>query len=59
MVRRLIFFSLSITALSLGLAYAQAQEPRVFRLGGANGPETLAEDANRPAPKLADGTTDL
>ena len=56
-MKRLVFVSL--TVLALGMAVVEAQEPRVFRLGGANGPETLPEDPNRPAPKLADGTVDL
>ena len=63
-MRRLIFFSLSIAALAIALAAAQAappaqEQPRVFRLGGGNGPEAASEDPNRPVPKLADGTTDL
>ena len=58
-MRRLISVSLSVAALTIALAGAQEPQPRVFRLGGANGPETLPEDPNRPAPKLADGTTDL
>jgi hypothetical protein len=56
-VKRLVFVSLVV--LGLVAAAVEAQEPRVFRLGGANGPETLPEDPNRPAPKLADGTIDL
>jgi len=56
-VKRLIFVSL--TVLGLGMAAVEAQEPRVFRLGGSNGPTTLDADPNRPAPKLADGTIDL
>jgi hypothetical protein len=48
----------AIAALAIAVAGAQ-EPPRVFRLGGANGPDTLAEDPNRPAPMLADGTVDL
>jgi hypothetical protein len=57
-VKRLFFVCLIV--LGVVMAAVEAQEPpRVFRLGGANGPETLAADPNRPAPKLADGTIDL
>ena len=55
-MRRLIFVSLTIAALTIALAEAQ---DRVFRLGGANGPTTVEADPNRPAPMLADGTVDL
>jgi hypothetical protein len=55
-VRRLVLVWLTVAALAVALADAQ-DVPR--RLGGSNGPTPTAAEANRPAPRLADGTTDL
>jgi hypothetical protein len=55
-VRRIICVSLTIAGLSLGLLQAQDLGRR---LGGSNGPTPTNAEPNRPAPKLADGTTDL
>jgi hypothetical protein len=54
-VRRGVYVSL--TVLALGAALADAQDLG-RRLGGSNGP-TPTTEAGRPAPRLADGTTDL
>jgi hypothetical protein len=65
---RSVFILSVITLIGVSLpAYAQAPaqgkppEPQLpVRLGGSNGPAKAAEAlANRPVPKLADGTTDL
>jgi hypothetical protein len=62
-VRKVLLVSIAAIGLAwplvAGSQDAPAQEPRVFRLGGANGPTPTAAEPNRPAPKLADGTVDL
>jgi hypothetical protein len=47
----------SLTVVVLGAVLVEAQDLG-RRLGGSNGP-TPTSETNRPAPKLADGTTDL
>jgi len=54
-VRRLLYVSL--TVIVLGAVLVEAQDLG-RRLGGSNGP-TPTNESGRPAPKLADGTTDL
>ena len=55
-MRRTICVSLTIVALSIALGQAQDLGRR---LGGSNGPTPTKAEAERPAPKLADGKIDL
>ena len=60
-MRRAVVAAIALVAASqaLALSEVEGQNPNpVFRLGGSNNPK-IAERANRPVPKLPDGTVDL
>ena len=59
-MRRVLVLSVTLIAMSTAV-FAQQAEPQLpTRLGGANGPAKADEAlANRPVPRLPDGTVDL